>query len=309
MTEVFEGSPSAIGSDIFIKMVMPVIRVSAQQLSPQDLAGLYGGFISAAYGSIAADFGNEFAQSFITQIGEMLAGMAPGRREDHPMNSATFKERGILFSAPMVHALQREVDPKTQTRRPVKGEPLKWLGEAGFSPEFVADPANHLCPYGYAGDRIWVRETFFAFGRWETRFSGKKGRDEWHFIDMTLECGKAYHYSADGAPAAFQKGNQRGGVLPAWWRRPAIFMPRVASRITLEVTGVRVERLQDISEADAEAEGVDFLRHVPDADETLTARQLYKPLWETINGAGSWDANPWVWAIDFKRIEQLARKS
>ena len=78
----------------------------------------------------------------------------------------------------------------------VKGTALDWLGE--FTPEYVAAPENHLSPYGHAGDRLWVKETFFAFGRWETRFSAKKSRDEWHFVDMTAESNKDYLYAADG---------------------------------------------------------------------------------------------------------------
>ncbi|MNP45600.1 hypothetical protein D3C76_1395390 [compost metagenome] len=80
-------------------------------------------------------------------------------------------------------------------------------------------------------------------------------------------------------------------------------MPRWASRILLEITAVRVERLQDISEDQAEAEGVGFLRHVPDADETLTAAQLFECLWSSINGDESWTSNPWVWVVGFKAID------
>jgi hypothetical protein len=86
---------------------------------------------------------------------------------------------------------------------------------------------------------------------------------------------------------------------------PSIHMPRWVSRIELEMTGVRVERLQDISRADAEAEGVNFLRHVPDADETLTVQELYSVLWDNLNAARGygWDANPWVWVVEFRRIK------
>ncbi|MDR5813368.1 hypothetical protein QCE62_07145 [Caballeronia sp. LZ033] len=158
--------------------------------------------------------------------------------------------------------------------------------------------SDHIrCRYGKPGDRLWVRETFIAFGRWETRFSEKKGRDEWHFMDMTLETGQAYRF--DGAlPNA-----KRAGAAPAWWRRPSIHMPRAASRITLEVTGVRVERLDQITEDDARAEGA-----APawlDVDgETVnlgqpTYRQGFARLWRDINGDESWDANPWVWVVEF----------
>jgi len=83
----------------------------------------------------------------------------------------------------------------------------------------------------------------------------------------------------------------------------SIHMPRWACRLVDEIIAIRVERLQDISEVDAEAEGVDFLRRHPHADETLTAVQLYKILWESINGPGSWDLNPWVWVIEFRPVK------
>jgi hypothetical protein len=79
-------------------------------------------------------------------------------------------------------------------------------------------------------------------------------------------------------------------------------MPRWVSRILLEITHVRVERLQDISQEQSEAEGVGFLRAAPDFDETLTAKQLYEILWDHINGAGAWGGNPWVWVVEFKRV-------
>jgi hypothetical protein len=155
------------------------------------------------------------------------------------------------------------------------------------------------CPYGRPGDRLWVRETFYAYGRWETRFSEKKGRDEWHFIDLTQEMDRIYQFD-DPTPAAVR--HHRSNTA-AWWRRPSIFMPRAACRTLLEVTATRVERLQAISETDAEAEGIDFLRHVPDVDETLDARGLFRCLWDGLNAAGGygWDKNPFVWVIDFRR--------
>jgi hypothetical protein len=190
-------------------------------------------------------------------------------------------ERGILFSAPMVRALQG--GSKTQTRRAVKSTGADFAhGDAGRS------------PYGHVGDRLWVRETFFAFGRWATRFNERKGRDEWAFVDMTAECNEAYRYAADEPDLPLAQGRSR---TPAWHARPALFMPRAASRILLDVTGVRVERLQDISEADAMAEGVG--QQAP--DDATAARDWYAGLWERINGAGSWDANPWVWVVTFEQ--------
>ena len=186
------------------------------------------------------------------------------------------------------------------------------------------------CPYGQPGDRVWVRETFYAYGRWETRFSAKKKRDEWHFVDMTAECDRRYQYAADNPDVPLAKA--RGGVLPGWYKRPAIFMPRAACRIMLGITGVHVERLSDISESDADAEGCERLDNerevvdwalcdrcggtrlhralganggvMEDVDcvECDTYAKRYKHLWESINGAGSWAENQWVWVIQFKRV-------
>lgn len=150
------------------------------------------------------------------------------------------KERPILFSGAMVRAILD--GRKTHARRPVKGWALDWLQSDNFTPAYVADPANRACPYCQAGDRLWVRETFFAFGRWDTRFSAKKGRDEWHFVDITTDSGREYQYPDSFAPVA---SLPREDVTPSWWKRPAIFMPRAASRIVLEIVSVRVERLND----------------------------------------------------------------
>lgn len=210
------------------------------------------------------------------------------------------KERGILFSGAMVRALLDGT--KTQTRRAVKNTALAWL-ESELEPGFVADRDNGPGPYGQPGDRLWVRETFFAFGRWETRYNEKRQRDEWYFIDMTAECDCTYQYAADNPDLPLAKGR---GVTPGWHTRPALFMPRAVSRILLEIVSVRVERLQEIGEADARAEGVSVEeRHTTGyrAGEFLPPSiRAYRDLWEQINGAGSWGANPWVWVVEFKRI-------
>jgi len=218
------------------------------------------------------------------------------------------KERPILFSAPMVRALL--AGTKTQTRRVVKWRNLTPglnLGFSGLRVEqypkgFVLESATRdstewrcdptPCPFGAANDRLWVRETFYAWGRWEKRFSATKGRDEWHFVDLSLECGKAYEYPASGGQPQPMGGRREGGVTPKWWKRPAIHMPRLASRLVLEITGVRVERLQGISEVDCLAEGL--------GNNVDRLRRWFRVLWEDINGAGSWDANPWVWVVEFK---------
>lgn len=245
------------------------------------------------------------------------------------------KERPILFSGPMVRALLE--GKKTQTRRAVSPQPLNdpriGMVNAGYcgNPDlWMVNGSVFLygrnaapqwrCPYGRPGDRLWSRETFWAFGRWETRYSAKKGRDEWHFVDMTLDSGHFYLYDA---PTGWKRPT-RAGAIPAWWKRPAIFMPRIASRIWNEVVSVRVERLQDISEADAVAEGIyaevvivgancnggvhreeSEERYFFDgcADEGFeSAIDAYAALWDSINGQGAWDANPWVWVMEFVRV-------
>jgi hypothetical protein len=198
-------------------------------------------------------------------------------------------ERPILFSAPMVRALL--AGTKTQTRRAVKPQPVQQ--REGWSWWSKALGAGHLhtaadamvrlmepyCPYGAPGDRLWVRETW--------------ARDD---EDAAL------FYRADvgtGNEADDWQHNIDVGASGYRWR-PSIHMPRAASRITLEITAVRVERLQDISEADAFAEGIPGnLLHRAQG----WAPRAYRLLWEQINGAGSWDANPWVWVVEFRRAK------
>lgn len=243
----------------------------------------------------------------------------------------SIKERPILFSKPMVLALLD--DTKTQTRRVVKPQPVGemptgWsFKDSGVSGWYAVNGSHRSecigrCPYGKLGDRITVRETFFAYGRWVTQYSAMKGRDEWHFVDMTRECDRAYQYAANNPEVPLANGR---GALPGWYRRPAIFMPRHVVRIVLEITGVQVERLNEISEADAVAEGIakenvivnthchggnhtevhaDRYFYDDCADDGFEyAGDAYADLWEQINGSGSWALNPWVWCVLFKRVQ------
>lgn len=211
------------------------------------------------------------------------------------------KERPILFSGHMVRAILN--GQKTVTRREIKPSmrsadssfelhqqedeswrPMHTFDESCMDAKGTEHPI--VCPYGQPGDRVWVREAWLA----DAQLDSIAPRD--------LSQGEPIFYPADGSV------RQTGCAMISQGRgRPSIHMPRWASRILLEVTDVRVELLQDISEEQAEAEGVDFLRHAPDADETLTAAQLFECLWSSINGDESWNGNPWVWVIEFKRIE------
>jgi hypothetical protein len=191
------------------------------------------------------------------------------------------KERPILFKGPMVRALL--AGTKTQTRRVVKGIALEWLRPNGFTPEFTAAPENGLCPYGQPGDRLWVRET------WQ-RAGGNTG----------------YWYRATDS-----KADDGGSPVSHW--RPSIFMPRGASRITLEVTGVRVERLQDISRDDALAEGIvsagdgNGFQLADTTHYSGNPIDSYFSLWEHINGPGSVEANPWVWVVEWPALLNTER--
>jgi len=214
------------------------------------------------------------------------------------------KERPILFSAPMVRALL--AGTKTQTRRPVKerspwpGGPA-WVmsilpGERLWPHEYVGDARTNLrpmlCPYGAPGDRLWVKETIRLLPEFEPESE--------HAVS---------EFSADGEITK----------ADAWpWKRrvlPSIHMPRGLSRIALEITEVRVQRLQNISEEDAIAEGVeatsppDMLRYRdyrPEKEGLRStwsyARDSFHSLWESINGTASFAANPWIWALTFTRV-------
>lgn len=226
------------------------------------------------------------------------------------------KETQILFTAPMVRACLDGT--KTQTRRVINcTSRIAAIGTAADWDRWKAHPAQGTprvvligedgmpfslpCPYGGAGDRLICRETFYAWGRWETRFNAKKGRDEWHFVDMTLECGMAYQHPATGDRPQPLAGRRDGGTTPKWWKRPAIFMPRAASRLSLVIDDVRVERLQAISAQDCQAEGISWPGHGDPTHWPERYVREYSALWERINGAGSWALNPAVWAITFHR--------
>ncbi|HBQ8835481.1 TPA: hypothetical protein L9C10_003936 [Klebsiella pneumoniae] len=212
-------------------------------------------------------------------------------------------ERGMIFNGEMVRALLS--GRKTQTRRPIKwkqsrfteigeredGSKWPWSEDAEHACDFW-----HPCPFGAVGDRIWVRETWAR-----------------------------YNIDQNSHDIAYRATTPEDWPEEGRWR-PSIHMPRWASRILLEITNVRVERLNAISEEDAQREGV----HTEVWDQTVVARnyaardeffqfwsedmphyvemnQLYRSsfrsLWESIYGAENWLANPWVWVIEFKRVE------
>lgn len=210
------------------------------------------------------------------------------------------KERPILFTP--ANALKCHDGTKTQTRRILKHQPGKFVhieyderkgwqywwdvGTSGM-PDVSQEYAPLKCPYGHPGDRLWVRE---AFALWREGFD-RRG----HVI-----------YRADMKDKAgedFSRPDLMG--LSKWY--PSIHMKRIYCRTVLEITEIRVQRLQEISEEDAKAEGAYPPPAGTDDDgahfDSGTCRDGFIDLWRSINGPGSWAANPWVWCVSFKRVQ------
>ncbi|WMJ64468.1 hypothetical protein RBI80_14890 [Klebsiella variicola] len=219
------------------------------------------------------------------------------------------KERGMIFNAEMVRAILD--GRKTQTRRPIKwkqtrfteigeredGSKWPWSEDAEHACDFW-----HPCPFGAVGDRIWVRETF------QGPLFDYDLMDSYCKDPTPFEKPEFCVYKADGVPAPeFYDADDE---LHCCWR-PSIHMPRWASRILLEITDVRVERLNAISEEDARAEGIIdggcLNCGEPEpcgcANPEPDATDAFAYLWQSIYGQESWNANPWVWVISFERIE------
>lgn len=208
-------------------------------------------------------------------------------------------ERPILFSGEMVRAILE--GRKTQTRRLVTpGAGQEWLTPAAIDKVRRFAPSAHAwwtmavedghigsvrCPYGQPGDRLWVKESY----RLRADQDEKKPSDDW------WKSGASW-YEADGKGEPSGCGGAMGKL------RPGIFMPRWASRITLVVTDVRVERLQAISTVEAMAEGAAAR---PVADGTRSYTHGFRALWDSINGKRApWESNPWVWVLSFQRLEE-----
>jgi hypothetical protein len=247
------------------------------------------------------------------------------------------KERGILFSAPLVRALL--AGTKTQTRRLMKQQPSgpvrPWQGPQGGW-KWVIENTGHgvseffASPYGVPGDRLWVRETWGYRGslsevtrRWTATVDymadGQRREIELTRAQYDALLAKGIREQKacpkitgdEGSDEWWASRNAYSDWLTAYWKksRPSIFLPRWASRITLEVTALRAERLQSISEEDARAEGVTtepqqgLLNGKPATLYPITHRQAFTWLWDAINGKrASWASNPFVWVVSFRRL-------
>ena len=189
-------------------------------------------------------------------------------------------ERPILFNGAMVRAVLD--GSKTQTRRIMKPQMaygdvcglfsswyLPTSETGGILWPNAKDQILSMCPYGQPGDQLWVRESYADAG-----------------------CRLTYRADLDdGAHCKVQK-----------WT-PSIHMFRADSRILLEIVSVRVERLSEISETNAMAEGITYSQLPENPQDDQRARTWYRGLWEQINGAGSWSANPWVWVVEFRKVD------
>lgn len=206
-------------------------------------------------------------------------------------------ERPVIFSGPMVRAVLDDL--KTNTRRVMNPQPIlkgtawEWRGlkwtDADRCPAGTFESVLAHCPYGKPGDKLWVRECFDCFAA--------------DFSDA--QCGITYRADNHSEYVRCLEWPQKVSLTPKW--RPAIHMPRWASRILLEIEQVRVERVQEIGEEDALAEGVQVEN--PQARGYYGPRNAFKHLWDSINGKRegcAWKDNPWVWAISFKRIANPA---
>lgn len=212
--------------------------------------------------------------------------------------------RPIIFSAPMIRALLD--GQKTQTRRIVKPQPTTSFWEPYSCPDGrwnwvmkntgmgSGDPFR--CRFGQPGDLLWVREVWALCGS----LANVRPKD-FEFPHIVLRDGLRYQSDDDGYDGTVQ-----------YWR-PSIHMPRWASRLTLRLTDVRIERLQEISEADAQAEGITGPHYVgyqayflpgDSKPRYSCATAAFECLWESLHGPDSWATNPWVWALTFELIHK-----
>lgn len=232
------------------------------------------------------------------------------------------KERGMIFNGEMTRAILD--GRKTQTRRPIKwkqtrfteigeredGSKWPWSEDAEHTCDFW-----HPCPFGAVGDRIWVRETWgvvsHAFSDDGLMIDWVPDRPATAIHEMPFGNGYYSGYAIYAADGDFTWGDDDGYEDGRSCWKPSIHMPRAASRILLEITDVRAERLNTISEEDARAEGIIdggcLNCGEPEpcgcANPEPDATDAFAYLWQSIYGQESWNANPWVWVIEFKRVE------
>ena len=249
------------------------------------------------------------------------------------------KARPILFSGPMVRAILD--GSKTQTRRVVKPQPSNFVGgvnpkntpkhPAPYFDSYCSERKSAVNPRGMSENWCWWTEDDRQGADWIKCLYGKPGDLLWLRETFAIECTREYHGMVSDAPPQDRPYcivENCDGEGSDYWRiphyaasdgepmicddgertrwKPSIHMPRWASRLTLEITAVREERLRDISEEDARAEGI------PNVEYCRFAKESFCDLWQSINGQESWSANPWVWVIEFKahlcNVDDLLRE-
>jgi hypothetical protein len=246
----------------------------------------------------------------------------------------------MLMSTPMVIATENRI--KNQTRRlsgldPVNVAPDKWSPEGPMTvnekgkliQKFRCDNSYKYwviceCPYGQLGDILWIRESFYQVGKWLRAYPEDDEFSMWNSSGI-------YHYVADGVPTVMGENDWgvpigtegQNGFIPykgdnIWRKCPSIHMPLKVCRIFLRITDIRIERLQDITEEDAKAEGIEYIvsdmvngyRYYGSKPSSIIEAitnspiESFRSLWESINGQGSWDANPFIWRVSFERIDK-----
>jgi hypothetical protein len=225
------------------------------------------------------------------------------------------KERPTLFSVPMSKAIRENL--KDITRRAlspryiINEEPARYKfhglddnGAALFEdlkPEITPWIAPIPCPYGKVGDVLYVRELYYDYGLWDENGHTKTGKRKWKFnslIPSSADIRYAENPPDDVKPNSYRK--------LGWYKRLGRFMPYRYVRTKLEIASIRVERLHDITYKDAVREGVEFrqfqLFGLDNEGRDKLARLKFGMLWTSINGQESWDSNPWVWRIEFKKL-------
>jgi hypothetical protein len=231
-------------------------------------------------------------------------------------------KKPILFSQKMVKAILS--GGKTQTRREIKhfGNILHYgtlLGDWGLSDKpkhresnqwewtlqtAVDDNTTFKLKSPFApGDQMWVKEAFFAFGRWEKNGTTKTGKQKYRFNDKTLSSGRKYLYQTNSERPEYINTEKDGFIH--WYKRNSLFMPLKAARIYLKVEEVRAEKLMDISEQDILKEGIILPNYAEEAVKDVhypDPWEIYFGLWEEINGIGTVEKNPWVWVYTFKLL-------
>jgi hypothetical protein len=261
----------------------------------------------------------------------VILGRHAAANEAEVCGDCAMKERPILFSGPMVRAILE--GRKTQTRRTAKFNPTKQ--EQGINLNFSGLRAGLYCtglmtsgsvlysmrgsywnqvteplfsPYGYACDRLYVKEATWLWCERRPNGTTKTGRPKWHYVPVP-NTPAVYCTDHPKKPDWGYPIDTRSGNVQMWKYKSARFMPRWASRITLELTEVRVQRVQEMGEEDAQAEGAEYLEHCGTYRKgdpiPASYRYGFQQLWDSINakrGFG-WDKNPWVWALTFKAVK------